>query len=204
MNLTRLIAFSASFFLVALSPGLCMTLAMSLGISIGVRRTMWMMAGELAGIALVGASAVLGVAALLLRAPTVFAVFKWIGAAYLLYMGWLTWHAEPLRPESPAGDSHRSRWSLILQGFITAVSNPKAWAFFVALLPPFVDQSRPLAPQLLTLLSLMLIIEFTCLQIYANGGRALRDQLHRRGKARWLNRIAGSLMVVVGIWLAYS
>ena len=93
MDLTLLIAFSASFFLVALSPGLCMTLAMSLGISIGVRRTLWMMAGELTGIALVGASAVLGVAALLLKAPTVFAVFKWIGAAYLLYMGWQTWRA---------------------------------------------------------------------------------------------------------------
>lgn len=202
MDLTLLIAFSASFFLVALSPGLCMTLAMSLGISIGVRRTLWMMAGELTGIALVGASAVLGVAALLLKAPTVFAVFKWIGAAYLLYMGWQTWRAEPLRPEQLAGDARRTRSSLILQGFITAVANPKAWAFFVALLPPFVDQSRPLAPQLLALLALMLIIEFTCLQIYAHGGRVLSDQLHRRGKARWLNRIAGSLMVGVGIWLA--
>ena len=202
MDLTLLIAFSASFFLVALSPGLCMTLAMSLGISIGVRRTSWMMAGELTGIALVGAAAVLGVAALLLKAPTVFAVFKWIGAAYLLYMGWQTWRAEPLLPEQLAGDGRRTRSSLIFQGFITAVSNPKAWAFLVALLPPFVDQRRPLAPQLLTLLALMLIIEFTCLQIYAHGGRVLSEQLHRRGKARWLNRIAGSLMVGVGIWLA--
>ena len=202
MDLTRVIAFSASFFLVALSPGLCMTLAMSLGISIGARRTLWMMAGELTGIALVGASAVLGVAALLLQAPTVFAVFKWIGAAYLLYMGWQTWRAEPLLPEQPAGDNQRTRSSLIVQGFITAVSNPKAWAFFVALLPPFVDQSRPLAPQLLTLLALMVIIEFICLQIYAHGGRVLSEQLHRRGKARWLNHIAGSLMVGVGIWLA--
>ena len=74
MDLTLLAAFAASFFLVALSPGLCMTLAMSLGISIGARRTLWMMAGELAGIALVGVAAVLGVAALLLKAPTVFAV----------------------------------------------------------------------------------------------------------------------------------
>ena len=202
MDLTLLFAFSASFFLVALSPGLCMTLAMSLGISIGVRRTLWMMAGELTGIALVGASAVLGVAALLLNAPTVFAVFKWIGAAYLLYMGWQTWRAEPLRPEQLAGDDRRTRSSLILQGFITAVANPKAWAFFVALLPPFVDPSRPLAPQLLTLLTLMLVIEFICMLIYAHGGRVLSEQLHRRGKARWLNRIAGSLMVGVGIWLA--
>jgi len=202
MDRTLLLAFGASFFLVALSPGLCMTLAMSLGISIGVRRTLWMMAGELTGIALVGASAVLGVAALLLKAPAVFAVFKWIGAAYLLYMGWQTWRAEPLLPEQIAGDDPRTRSSLIVQGFITAVANPKAWAFFVALLPPFVDKSRPLAPQLLTLLAVMLIIEFTCLQIYAHGGRVLSEQLHRRGKARWLNRIAGSLMVGVGIWMA--
>lgn len=202
MDLTLLLAFIASFFLVALSPGLCMTLSMSLGISIGVRRTLWMMAGELAGVALVGTSAVLGVAALLLNAPVVFAVFKWIGAAYLLYMGWQTWHAEPHAPEKQAGDRQRSRSSLALQGFITAVSNPKAWAFLVALLPPFVDQSRPLAPQLLTLLALMLVIEFISLLIYANGGRFLSEQLHRRGKARWLNRIAGALMVGVGIWLA--
>lgn len=202
MDLTLLVAFGASFFLVALSPGLCMTLAMSLGISIGARRTLWMMAGELTGIALVGAAAVLGVAALLLTAPMVFAVFKWIGAAYLLYMGWQTWRAEPLRPEQLIGDTRRTRGALILQGFITAVANPKAWAFFVALLPPFVDQSRPLAPQLLTLLALMLVIEFICLQIYAHGGRLLSEQLHRRGKARWLNRIAGGLMAGVGTWLA--
>ena len=202
MDLTRLITFGASFFFVALSPGLCMTLAMSLGISIGVRRALWMMAGELAGILLVATAAVIGVAALLLQAPTVFAVFKWIGAAYLVYMGWQTWRSEPPRLDVHEGDRRRTATSLIFQGFITAVSNPKAWAFFVALLPPFVDRSRPLGPQLLALLATMLVIEFISLQIYAHGGRALSEQLHRRGKARWLNRIAGVLMVVVGVWLA--
>ena len=204
MNPSLLIAFGASFFFVSLSPGLCMTLAMSLGISVGARRALWMMLGELTGIALVATSAVLGVAALLLSAPTVFAVFKWIGAAYLLYMGWQTYRAEPLRPEQLAGDSHRTRASLIAQGFVTAVVNPKAWAFFVALLPPFVDKARPLAPQLLALLAVMLLIEFGCMQIYAHGGRALSDRLYRRGRARWLNHIAGTLMAVVGIWLAVS
>ncbi len=202
MDLSLLLAFGASFFVVALSPGMCMTLAMSLGISIGPRRTLWMMAGELTGIALVGTAAVLGVAALLSAAPRAFAAFKWLGAAYLLYLGWKTWHAEPLTPEQPVGAHQRTRASLLLLGFMTAVANPKAWAFFVALLPPFVDRSRPLVPQLLALLALMLLIEFTCLQIYANGGRLLSDLLHRRGKARWLNRIAGSLMAGVGIWLA--
>ena len=202
MDLPVLLAFSASFFFIALSPGLCMTLAMSLGISLGVRRTLWMMGGELTGIAVVGTAAVLGAAALLLQQPTVFAVFKWIGAAYLLHMGWQAWHAEVLRPEQVAGDRRRTRSSLVLQGFVTAVANPKAWAFFVALLPPFIDASRPLAPQLATLLTLMLVIEFICLMIYAQGGRALSEQLLRRGKARWLNRIAGVMTAGVGVWLA--
>ena len=204
MESTRLLAFAASYFMVALSPGLCMTLAMSLGISIGVRRSLWMMFGELAGIALVGASAVFGVAALLLKAPTAFAILKWVGAAYLFYMGYQTWQSAPLRPEQLVANngSPRSRTALALQGFVTAASNPKAWAFFVALLPPFVDRSRALAPQLPVLLALMLVIEFACMLIYAYGGRALSEQLHRRGKARWLNRIAGALMVMVGCWLA--
>ena len=54
------------------------------------------------------------------------------------------------------------------------------------------------------MLAVMLVIEFTCLQIYAHGGQALSEQLHRRGKARWLNYVAGSLMAVVGVWLAMS
>jgi homoserine/homoserine lactone efflux protein len=59
-----------------------------------------------------------------------------------------------------------------------------------------------LAPQLVALLALMLIIEFTCLQIYAQGGRVLSEQLHRRGRARWLSRMAGLQMAGVGVWLA--
>src|ERR1044071_3064266 len=94
MESTRLLAFSGSYFLIALSPGLCMTLSMSLGIRIGVRRSLWMMLGELAGIALVGSAAMLGVAALLLGAPTLFAVFKIAGAAYLLWTAWRSWNSK--------------------------------------------------------------------------------------------------------------
>lgn len=201
MDTTRLLAFIGSFFLIALSPGLCMTLAMSLGISIGVRRTLWMMLGEVLGIALVGAAAMLGVAALLLASPTVFTVFKIAGAAYLLWTAWRSWHstatalsgAPSIRPSALFG-----------QGFVTAVANPKAWAFLMALLPPFIDPASPLLPQMVVLLALMVVIEFVCLLIYASGGRSLSELLLRRGQAQWLNRIAAGLMVGVAIWLVLS
>lgn len=198
MDTTRLLAFSGSFFLIALSPGLCMTLAMSLGISIGVRRTLWMMLGELGGIALVGAAAMSGVAALLLAAPELFVAFKVVGAAYLLWTAWRTWGSSA---SAVATAPRVTRLALCTQGFVTAVSNPKAWAFMMALLPPFIDPSAPLAPQMAALLALMVVIEFTCLLIYAQGGRSLSELLLRRGQAQWLNRAAASLMVGVAIWL---
>jgi homoserine/homoserine lactone efflux protein len=198
LETTRLLAFCGSFFLIALSPGLCMTLAMSLGISIGVRRTLWMMLGELAGIALVGAAAMGGVAAVLLGAPEVFGPFKLAGAAYLLWTAWRTWNSAAA---ATAGASRVTRTALCTQGFVTAVSNPKAWAFMMALLPPFIDVARPLAPQMAVLLALMIVIEFASLLIYASGGRTLSEILLRRGKAHWLNRVAAGLMVGVAGWL---
>ncbi|MGD8380221.1 MAG: LysE family translocator [Gammaproteobacteria bacterium] len=200
MHLSVLVAFCASFFLIAISPGLCMTLAMSLGISVGVRRTLWMMGGELVGIGLVGAAALGGVAALLLNAPGVFGVAKLLGAAYLLWSGYRAWTA----PANIGGQPH---WKvagagyLMSQGFITAISNPKAWIFFAALLPPFIDPAKPVLPQAGLLLGAMIVIEFICLLLYAHGGRVLSDYLANKGLGQWLNRTSATLMVAVAVWL---
>lgn len=198
MDTTRLLAFCGSYFLIAVSPGLCMTLSMSLGMRIGVRRTLWMMLGELTGVGLVGACAMAGVAALLLGSPAVFTTFKLAGAGYLLWTAWRSWNA---RPADLAAASDANPAALATQGFVTAVANPKAWAFFMALMPPFIDPQAPLAPQMAVLLVLMLAIEFASLLIYAQGGRSLSEWLLRRGQARWLNRVAALLMAGVAAWL---
>lgn len=200
MQASVFLAFCASFFLIALSPGLCMTLSLSLGISIGVRRTLWMMLGELSGIALVGMAALGGVATLLLNAPSIFFAAKLIGAAYLSWSAVRAWRA-PANMPIGGNPAVASAGQLVSQGFITAISNPKAWIFFAALLPPFIDPSKPLLPQASLLLSAMVTIEFICLLIYAQGGRVLRDYLGNRGLGQWLNRIAAGLMVGVAGWL---
>jgi homoserine/homoserine lactone efflux protein len=201
MDPTRLLAFCGTFFLVAFSPGLCMTLSMSLGISIGVRRALWMMLGELAGIALVSVCAMAGVAALLVGAPQVFGAFTLAGAVYLLWMAWGSWSA-PMG--APAVPPQLTRAGLGAQGFITAVSNPKAWAFQAALLPPFIDTAAPLWPQMAVLLALIIAIEFACLLIYAQGGRSFSELLVRRGQGRLLNRISAALMAAVAVWLVLA
>ncbi len=181
-----------------------MTLAMTMGMTIGIRRTLWMMVGELLGVAIVAVSAVIGVAAVMLNYPSAFVFFKLLGGAYLFYLGVQMWRSKgrmaiPLEGETSHSGSERE---LALQGFVTAIANPKGWAFFISLLPPFISADFALAPQVLILVSIILLIEFICLIIYACGGRTLRHFLQKSGNVRMMNRIAGTLMVGVGVWLA--
>ena len=74
----------------------------------------------------------------------------------------------------------------------------------VSLLPPFINAAKPMAPQISALVVLILLIEFSCLLLYASGGRTLRHFLARRGNVTLMNRIAGSLMLFVGVWLAFG
>ena len=203
VNLALLGAFIPTFLFVSVTPGMCMTLAMTLGMSQGVRRTFWMMWGEMLGVALVAILAVCGVAAIMLQFPTVFHWFKLVGAAYLFYVGVQMWRAKGklALPEIGLARQLMPRRVLFSQGFITAVSNPKGWAFHMALLPPFIDSQLAFWPQLLILVAIILLLEFLSMLLYASGGKALGAFFSRKNNVQWLNRIAASLMFAVALWM---
>ncbi|MGL0939286.1 LysE family translocator [Vibrio vulnificus] len=206
MNFALLSAFIPTFLFVSITPGMCMTLALTLGMSIGYKRTLWMMLGELVGVAVVSVAAVVGIAAVMLNYPMLFISFKILGATYLVYLGIQMWRSRgKLSLSAETGPvSRANNWQLIMQGFITAIANPKGWAFMISLLPPFIDKSAPLPPQLLLLVGIILISEFVCMTLYATGGKGLKRLLGQSQNVRRLNRIAGSLMIGVGIWLFFS
>lgn len=185
---------------------MCMTLALTMGMRFGVRKTLWMMLGELVGVGLVASLSAVGVAAIMLTYPALFVVLKYVGGAYLVYLGIQMWQSKGKMALNLTDDEQgvMSRKSFIMQGFITAIANPKGWAFFIALLPPFLNYSQPLTAQLAQLIFLILLLEFICLIIYAGGGKSLRAFMMKSGNLEYLNRIAGTLLISVGIWLASS
>lgn len=201
-DLAILAAFIPTFFFVSITPGMCMTLAMTLGMSIGVRRTMWMMLGELLGVALVAIAAVLGVASIMLNYPKAFSILKWAGGAYLVFIGISMWRDEAKLNLDNHQKSKISRKTLFSQGLVTAMANPKGWAFMISLLPPFINLDYAIAPQLSILVAIILVSEFVCMMAYATGGKSLRLFLNRGDNIKWMNAIAGSLMIAVGVWLA--
>jgi threonine/homoserine/homoserine lactone efflux protein len=198
MSTALLWALIPTFFFVSVTPGMCMTLALTLGMTVGIRRTMWMMLGELIGVGLVAVLVVIGVAALIVQYPELFVVLKILGGGYLLYLGIQLWRSRGKMALDLGGiPKYTGRWQLASQGFITAIANPKGWAFFIALLPPFLDPSLPLPSQLTVLLSVILSLEALSLLIYAMGGKGLSKVLQKSGNVRLMNRIAGSMMMGV-------
>jgi len=182
-----------------------MTLAMTLGISVGYRKTLWMMWGELLGVAVVAISAVLGVAKIMLSYPEVFTVLKVIGAAYLSYIAINMWRAKGKLAIDTNGEIAKvSKQGLLQQGFITAISNPKGWAFTVSLLPPFINSEQSIAPQLIILVVIILFSEFICMSLYATGGKTLARYLTKSNKISHLNKISACLMMMVALWLLFG
>ena len=205
MDSNLLLLFIPTFFLVSVTPGLCMTLALTLGMTIGIKRSLWMMVGELAGVALVSASALLGISALLLTYPSLFLALKYLGGAYLVYLAVQLWFSRgKMAMSNEVKESDVAPSSLISQGFVTAIANPKGWAFVIALLPPFISESQALLPQATILIAIILVLELICLLLYAGGGRVLRSLLQQKGNVTIMNRIAATMMFAVALWLMLS
>jgi homoserine/homoserine lactone efflux protein len=205
MDKNLLLLFIPTFFAVSATPGLCMTLALTLGMTIGIKRSLWMMVGELAGVALVATSALLGISALLLTYPSLFLALKYIGGAYLIYLAVQLWLSRgKMAMSNGLKEIDVAPSALISQGFVTAIVNPKGWAFFIALLPPFIDESRDLLPQATLLIGIILCFELICMLLYASGGKVLRNLLQEQGNVKIMNRIAGTMMFTVALWLILS
>lgn len=204
-DVTLLAIFIPTFFLVSITPGMCMTLAMTLGMSVGVKNTLWMMWGELLGVAVVAIASVIGIAAIMLKFPMLFSAFKLLGAAYLLYLGINMWRSKgKLAVDGNPNSLLVNKRGLFNQGFITAIANPKGWAFMVSLLPPFIQPELNFTAQLTALVLIILCCEFTCMMIYATGGKTIGKALTQKDNVKLLNRVSGTLMMAVAIWLASS
>ncbi len=183
---------------ISLTPGMCMTLAFSLGLSQGYRQTLWMMWGELAGVATVVISCVLLLAWIQSLSAIYFTALALIGGSYLLWTAYRLW-TQPVLFTGNENRPHLSAGALLILGYVTAVMNPKGWAFMLALLPGFINTQSAIAPQLSILLAVMLCTEFLSLSLYASGGKWVGGLLKNDANLKLLNRFAALLMILVAV-----
>lgn len=203
MELTTWIAFFAAAWAISLSPGAGAVAAMSAGLNHGFRRGYTMTFGLVAGIWTQVLVVGIGLGALIAASSLAFSVVKWAGVAYLVWLGIRQWRA-PAVPLAAAGSDAPtvSRRDLFVRGWIVNALNPKGTVFLLAVVPQFLELSRPLLPQYgviaLTLAFTDLVVMAGYTALAARVLRALRSPGHLRA----LNRAFGGLFVAAGALLA--
>ncbi|MEM6906288.1 MAG: LysE family translocator [Pseudomonadota bacterium] len=190
----------AAFF--ATPPDTSQLLVMSNSLRHGVRRSLWTVAGDLSANTLQMLAAGFGLTALIALSADGLTVIKWLGVAYLAWLGLsLILRREP-SPESASSPASATRPGILFrQGFLTSSANPYAVVFFGALFPQFIDPALAIWPQLLILGATYLVIDGVILVLWGWAATRTLGPLKALGGA-WLNRICGGLMIAAAGLLA--
>lgn len=183
----------------SLTPGPNSLLALTHGALHGHRRTLYTVAGGALGFVMVIALSMLGIGALLQASASALLVLKWVGGAYLVWLGIQLWRAPPLQLQAAAGAPFPRRSQLFRQGLFAAVSNPKALLFYGAFLPQFLDPTRSLWLQFAVMAGTFALIECVVEVLLARMAHRIRPVLERFGKR--FNRICGGAFAAMGVAL---
>jgi len=199
MSLHHWLGFVAAAAVLLAIPGPTVLLVISYALGHGRRSAYATVAGVALGDFTSMTASMLGLGAMLAASAALFTVLKWVGAAYLIYLGIKLWRAPVagLGPASADGDTRPGR--IFLHAYAVTALNPKSIVFFVAFLPQFLDLTAPVGPQ-------MMIFEATFLPLaalnalgYALLAAAARRTIRKPAVQRAVNRTGGSILIGAGL-----
>ena len=196
--------FACATVLIAATPGPNMLHIMTRSVRYGFRASIVAMAGCLSAVLLCVTASSLGLGALLMTSKTLFEVLRYIGVAYLLWLGWKSWTAveQPVNGAPTVAAAVPLPWPAMYRtALFTGLSNPKLIVFAAAFFPQFIHADRPWGPQFAILVATFAVIECSCYVAYAAGGRRLALWLSSVPRRRLFNRLTGGLFGLFGVGL---
>ena len=202
MSFAAWLGFLLAAILIAVTPGPGAVISMSTGMRHGYRAALTAILGLQAAILLHLLIVAFGLGALLATSELAFVLVKFLGAAYLVWLGIQKWRA-PVVPVDADAPPVRAT-GLFLQGLLVNLTNPKAIIFIAALVPQFVNPALPQIPQYLLIALTLCLTDLTVMSGYALAASRLGSWLHDPLAIRLQNRAFGGLFVSAGALLAIS
>ena len=201
MSLELYIAYVVACVVIIMVPGPTVTLIIASSMRHGVRAGLANVAGTQLGIALMIVIAGIGLTTVIEAMGHWFELLRFLGAAYLIWIGWqmLRSSGRLVSGEAPA----RPRGGFLLQGFIVAVSNPKTLIFFGAFFPQFIDPQGNYALQIAVMGVTALVFAAISDSAYALAAARAGSMLSA-SRIKLLSRISGGFLIGGGVWLAFS
>ena len=198
------LAFFVASWLISLSPGAGAISCMAAGLRYGYRRALWNIVGLQLGILFVLVIVAIGLGAIIAASATLFVAIKWLGAAYLVWLGVQQWRApaKPMVEGKSALDDEAAARRLVLSGFLVNATNPKGIVFMLAVLPQFIDPAKPQLVQYAICGATLFFTDLVVMSGYTGLAARVLSALREPQHVRWLNRSFGGMFVAAGVVLA--
>lgn len=205
MEIESILAFVIVAALLTITPGLDTALVLRTAAVEGVRHAGFAAMGIAAGCLAWGVAVALGVGALSLTSPAAFTALKWIGAAYLFWLG-AKLLVRPRQLFDLGGNDHSpaSATAWMRRGFLTNILNPKVGVFYVSFLPQFLAPGVPPSAFLLMLAAIHASLGCLWFALLIAATKPLSRHLRKAGVVAWLDRITGGIFVAFGLRLAWA
>jgi homoserine/homoserine lactone efflux protein len=194
----------AAFFLITVvlvvTPGPIVTLVIATGAREGIGAGLTTVAGTTLGNAILLAAIAFGLSWVVNNMAMLFEVMRWVGAAYLVWLGIQAWRraGDTGAASVPRGQVHFWR------GFAVALSNPKTIAFFTAFLPQFVDPALPVERQLAAMCAVSVLLAACTDSTWAVAAGLGRAWFLQTWRAKLLGRLSGVALIGGGLWLSLA
>ena len=201
MSLEIWLAFVAASAVLLAIPGPTILLVISYALGHGRKTARATVAGVALGDLTAMTASMLGLGVLLATSATLFTVLKWIGAAYLIYLGVKLWRTpvSVAQAEMDVADLPREKpFRIFLHTYVVTALNPKSIIFFVAFLPQFMNHAQPVLPQMIIFGATFLVLATMNATIYALVASLARASIRKPSVQRAFNWVGGSLMIGAG------
>ncbi|CAM4381282.1 LysE family transporter [Acinetobacter pragensis] len=197
------LAYMLACWVISISPGAGAIASMSSGLNYGFKRGYWNALGlQIALLVQIGVVAA-GAGVLFATTPMAFLAVKWFGVGYLLYLAYLQWTAPATAIEIQQNLPDKSRSKLILNGFLVNMSNPKAIVFLLAVLPQFLDLSKPQWIQYVIMAVTMISIDLIVMAGYTGLAAKVLRLLKSPEQQKYMNRTFAVLFACAASLLSF-
>ncbi|EAQ67143.1 Lysine exporter protein (LYSE/YGGA) [Marinomonas sp. MED121] len=201
MDFNTWVIFTITIALVIGIPGPLTLLMVNSSINLGMKRSMPIILGGSTASSILITISALGLGAIIAASETAFYVIKYIGAAYLIYLGislWLTSKANNQEGAEGADESKKHQ-NLLLKSFTLGITNPKDIVFFIAFLPQFISPQESYLTQLILIVATWFAVDFLCKVLYGVLARAIVGRINNARKTNILDRVSALVFVAAGV-----
>ena len=203
MSLSLWLAFFAASWAISFSPGPGAIAVMSASLNHGFARGCFATFGLILGFWTQLVVVAVGLGAVIATSALAFTIVKWLGVAYLVYLGVRQWRAAPLAlPTHGPSTRPIGRRRIVVEAWLLNAVNPKGTVFMLAVVPQFLSASEPLLPQYLVIGATLAFTDLVVNILYSALAARVVGVLRTTARRRAVNRVFGSLFVALGVLLA--